>query len=62
MSAVPRGNIGGAIGIAFTIIGLLTLLARLYTRLHLAKNAGLEDLAIVFAWVRAAMLVDAVRQ
>jgi hypothetical protein len=57
MSAVPRGNKGAAIGITFTTISLLTLLARLYTRLHLTKNAGLEDLAIVFAWVRTAMSV-----
>jgi hypothetical protein len=52
MSAVQRGTSGGAIGITFTAIGTATLLVRLYTRYFLVKNAGAEELAIVFAWVR----------
>lgn len=58
MSAVPRGNSGAAIGIAFTALTFLTLIARLFTRFHLVKNAGPEEIVIVFSWVRDAVSMD----
>jgi hypothetical protein len=48
---VPRGNVGLIIGSIFITVALLTLIARLYTRLYLVKNAGAEETVIVFAWV-----------
>ena len=51
MPATSRGTSGGAIAIAFTAFASLTLAARLYTRYFLVKNAGLEEWAIIFAWV-----------
>lgn len=47
----PRGNVGLIMGSIFITVALLTLIARLYTRLYLVKNAGAEETVIIFAWV-----------
>ncbi len=46
-----RGNTGIAIGVSFTTISLGILFARLYTRFVLVRNSGVEEIAIIFAWV-----------
>jgi hypothetical protein len=51
MRAVTRGYAGTATGITFLTIVALTLVATLYTRLILVKNAGVEEYAIIAAWI-----------
>lgn len=51
MAAVARGYAGTATGITFLTIATLTLVARLYTRFGLVKNAGVEEYAIIAAWI-----------
>lgn len=61
MSEVHRGTSGAAIAITFTIIASLTLAARIFTRKVLVKQAGYEELAIIFAWVRIALSITECR-
>ena len=51
MTAVARGYAGTATGITFLTIATLTLVARLYTRFALVRNAGVEEYAIIAAWI-----------
>lgn len=47
----PRSIEAFALTAPFLIIATTVLFLRLYTRLAILKNAGSEDLFLVFAWV-----------
>jgi len=46
-----------AITTPFLALATVVLFLRLYTRFVILKNAGTEDLLVVFAWVCSARLV-----
>jgi hypothetical protein len=51
---------GTAMGIAFLAIATLTLIARLYSRFILMNNAGVEEYAIIAAWIFSVVHVSMV--
>ena len=64
--AVPSGDRNSGwvlvvVGIIFTTIGTMLVLARLYLRLHIKRNLGLDDLFILLGLVKAASLFSNIR-
>ena len=49
--ASPAGNRVNAVVLIFTLISGLTVFCRLFTRIFVIRNAGLEDALIAFAMV-----------
>ena len=56
-----RGWVLMVVGIIFTTIGTMLVLARLYLRSHIKKNLGLDDLFILLGLVKAASLFSDIR-
>ncbi|RPA79038.1 hypothetical protein BJ508DRAFT_150421 [Ascobolus immersus RN42] len=45
------------VSITFTVVSLLFLITRVYSRIRILRKVGLEDYLLIFSWVQAAFFV-----